>query len=410
MNFRNYKAGQILFHEGDRSRHIYRLVSGRMVVARHSSEGCDIIGNLNPGEFIGEMGVLVSSRRSGTARFIEDSVVEEFDRRTFLKLIAADPGLSTRLLHTLSLRTRAQVEVLRRLPETNITGKKGSRIPTWLLRLMDRLHEQIRLRLKSVPLSRRSRTLLAGTSLPERVFPKGTPIFEEGDASKNVLWIQSGRIRVSKRLEGTDAVRDAGFVGANEFLGEMGVLESLPRSASAIAATDVVARELSPCEFIGLMHASPSAYYTVIDSLCERARRLRRTARREGISLGASTSGAADSDNLFDVVRSIDGVAQLAERRLIDEAARMRRFFHLQIDRGRYVADTYQRYLKGEVSREEMERANSYLRDYVKMAGIGTLLILPGSPLTIPLVAKIGKALGVDIFPAEEENLHENAS
>jgi hypothetical protein len=50
-----------------------------------------------------------------------------------------------------------------------------------------------------------------------------------------------------------------------------------------------------------------------------------------------------------------------------------------------------------------MDRANLYFRDYLKMAGLSTLFILPGAPLSIPLAVKLGKAMGVDIFPAEGE-------
>jgi len=48
------------------------------------------------------------------------------------------------------------------------------------------------------------------------------------------------------------------------------------------------------------------------------------------------------------------------------------------------MAATYHDYLRGTATREEMERANAVLRDYLKIAGVGTLLILPGAPLTIP--------------------------
>jgi len=37
------------------------------------------------------------------------------------------------------------------------------------------------------------------------------------------------------------------------------------------------------------------------------------------------------------------------------------------------------------------------------MAGVGTLFLLPGGIITVPLAAKIGKALGVDIFPTATE-------
>jgi hypothetical protein len=132
----------------------------------------------------------------------------------------------------------------------------------------------------------------------------------------------------------------------------------------------------------------------VIDALCERARR---THRRSA----AAWDGRAG--NLLDALRSVDSMAQLAEQRVVDEAQRVRAYFAAQWGRGKIMTATYQNYLRGKATREEMERANAVLRDYLKIAGIGTLLILPGAPVTIPLVAKLGKALGVDIFPSDVE-------
>ena len=99
----------------------------------------------------------------------------------------------------------------------------------------------------------------------------------------------------------------------------------------------------------------------------------------------------------------MDSLAQLAEHRLVDEARRVRAYVTVQWDRGKIMTATYRNYLRGTATGEEMERANAVLRDYFKISGIGTLLILPGAPLTIPLVAKLGKALGVDIFPSDVE-------
>jgi hypothetical protein len=96
-------------------------------------------------------------------------------------------------------------------------------------------------------------------------------------------------------------------------------------------------------------------------------------------------------------------VAQLAQQRLVDETLKVRRFFHVQLENGKYIKNVYQKSLRREASKEELERANAYFRDYLKMAGIGTLLILPGAPLTIPLAVKIGRAMGVDILPEAAE-------
>jgi hypothetical protein len=147
---------------------------------------------------------------------------------------------------------------------------------------------------------------------------------------------------------------------------------------------------MSPENFTTLLRRSPSAVLTVIDALCERARRTR--------TLAAAWDG---SGNLLDALRSVDSVAQLAQYRLADEAWRVRAYVTAQWDRGKIMSATYQRYLRGTATAEEMEHANTVLRDYLKIAGLGTLLILPGAPITIPLAVKLGKALGVNILPSE---------
>ena len=93
-------------------------------------------------------------------------------------------------------------------------------------------------------------------------------------------------------------------------------------------------------------------------------------------------------------------MAQLAQQRVVDEALRARAYFSTQLGRGKVMTATYQNYLRGTATREEIEQANAVLRDYLKIAGIGTLLVLPGAPITIPLVVKLGKAVGVDILPS----------
>jgi hypothetical protein len=102
----------------------------------------------------------------------------------------------------------------------------------------------------------------------------------------------------------------------------------------------------------------------------------------------------------MDALRTVDSMAQLAQHRLVDEAHRARDYFAAQLGRGKTMTATYQNYLKGKATREEMEQANAVLRDYLKIAGIGTLLILPGAPVTIPLAVKLGKVVGVDILPS----------
>jgi len=61
---------------------------------------------------------------------------------------------------------------------------------------------------------------------------------------------------------------------------------------------------------------------------------------------------------------------------------------------------TYHRYTKRQATPEEMKLANAQFLDVLKGLGLGVFAVLPFSPITIPLVIKIGKLVGVDILPS----------
>ncbi len=64
------------------------------------------------------------------------------------------------------------------------------------------------------------------------------------------------------------------------------------------------------------------------------------------------------------------------------------------------MLSTYRRYTKGKTSPEEMKIANQQFLDVLKGLGLGVFAVLPFSPITIPIVIKVGKWVGVDILPS----------
>jgi len=78
----------------------------------------------------------------------------------------------------------------------------------------------------------------------EKQFAVGETLFREGDPSDRAFRIISGRIAIMKERSGGPLV--LGRVREGEFLGEMGVVEEQPRSATARAETLVVERRIQP--------------------------------------------------------------------------------------------------------------------------------------------------------------------
>ncbi|BAJ03056.1 hypothetical protein [Shewanella violacea] len=66
---------------------------------------------------------------------------------------------------------------------------------------------------------------------------------------------------------------------------------------------------------------------------------------------------------------------------------------------------TYKRYTKKQASREELAEANKQFGDLLKGLGLGVFAVLPFAPITIPLVVKLGKIVGVDVLPSSFNNL-----
>lgn len=63
------------------------------------------------------------------------------------------------------------------------------------------------------------------------------------------------------------------------------------------------------------------------------------------------------------------------------------------------MVDIYRKYIQGTASKEEIREANIQFQDLVKNLGLGLLIILPFSPITLPIIIKLSRRLGIDIFP-----------
>ncbi len=84
--------------------------------------------------------------------------------------------------------------------------------------------------------------LLAERGRPKR-FAAGDPIMRQGDASDALHVITKGRVRVERSQAGETSLILA-ELGAGDVIGEMGLLDSAPRSATVTALEDTETLEI----------------------------------------------------------------------------------------------------------------------------------------------------------------------
>lgn len=60
----------------------------------------------------------------------------------------------------------------------------------------------------------------------------------------------------------------------------------------------------------------------------------------------------------------------------------------------------YQDFVMGNASKADLKVANQQLGDVLRAAGLGVFAILPFAPITIPLIVKLGRKLGIEVMPS----------
>ncbi len=112
--------------------------------------------------------------------------------------------------------------------------------------------------------------ILAGAGAAVREFRAGDVIFKQGDAAHEFFVVQSGEveIRLGNRLLET--------LPEYSIFGEMALIDASPRSATAVAKTDVKLVAVSEKQFLFLISNTPHFALNVMRIM---ARRLRATTQ-----------------------------------------------------------------------------------------------------------------------------------
>ena len=63
------------------------------------------------------------------------------------------------------------------------------------------------------------------------------------------------------------------------------------------------------------------------------------------------------------------------------------------------MLDIYIKYAEGSASEEELDKANEQLKEILKSLGLGILIVLPFSPITLPYIFSKAKELNIDLIP-----------
>jgi CRP-like cAMP-binding protein len=106
----------------------------------------------------------------------------------------------------------------------------------------------------------------------EEWYPQNTVIFRQGEEGNVMLVIVAGTLKIVRSVNGSEQV--LAQRGPGDFVGEMAVIESAPRSATLVTLDEVRVLSIEAGTFKGILHERPEVSFAVLRSLSRRLREM----------------------------------------------------------------------------------------------------------------------------------------
>ncbi len=145
---RRFAAGEVIFDEGQPGEALFVIQAGQVELVRGGPDGARVVARHGPGEFFGEIALLLGQPRTSRAMALTDARLLQLDRATFEEMCVGRPEIALRVIQRLAERA---IELEQRLSALGIDdllrpvvrvllrgaspGEKSARIETTLRKL-----------------------------------------------------------------------------------------------------------------------------------------------------------------------------------------------------------------------------------------------------------------------------------
>lgn len=231
---RKYPMDTIIFNEGDPSDSFHFIQSGRALITRKSTNGSEEFLNiLKEGQCFGEIGIIQNINRTATVKALGEVELLEIDNPTFRELSENNPSFMKLVKRIGIQRLLRHISLFKDLDEDS---------------------------LKSVQ-----------DIIVEASFHPGKIIFEEGDMPDALYIILTGEVKIYKKNQFGKNL-DVSRIGNGDFFGEQGLIDSMPRSASAMTTEETRFLLIHTSQFRELLKKHAMISFNILKVLSQRIR------------------------------------------------------------------------------------------------------------------------------------------
>lgn len=291
LTFVNYRKNSYIVVEGKQNSDRFFIIrQGKVQISKEvevvEEEGGNILG---PGDFFGVVSTMSSHSHIETAKALTDVTLISVAKDQYGQLIEKNTPVAMKIILQFSKRMRYLDEALTRLTLNNTADNDPSHLfkvgeyyakqnqynqayfayhkyITYCPNGQNAVYARERM-MKIAPYA-------AVVKLQHRpdefnqTYPKDSMIFSEGEPGEELYIIQKGSVKITKIVDNNEVL--LAVLKPGDIFGEMALLESKPRVASAIAYEDCVVLAVNRANFERMVGNQPQIIARLTQLLAER--------------------------------------------------------------------------------------------------------------------------------------------
>lgn len=289
LQFVNFRRGSYITVEGRPQNNIFYIIQcGNVSVHREDSLPNQKEEVLGPGDFIGVISCMSNHSQIDTVIALTDVVCISVRREQYPELIEKNTPVAMKIIRTFANRMRLLNDTLVLATLNNSASQTSEQIYR-VAAYYDKMNKpsiavfayyqyiKANPRGLNVLIAKNRFNALRPKSHAVyfesnqdllRKYPKDTMIMAEQQTGADMFIIQSGRVRISKVVDGSEVT--LAILKKGDMFGEMSLLENKPRSACAIAEEECSLMTVNRSNFNQMVQTQPQLIARLTTTLAER--------------------------------------------------------------------------------------------------------------------------------------------
>ncbi|MDR0496727.1 MAG: Crp/Fnr family transcriptional regulator [Treponema sp.] len=291
LAFVSFKKDSYIVVEGKQNADRFFIIhQGKVLISKMVEVVEEEGGNtLGPGDFFGVVSSMSSHSHIETARALTDIVLISVQKEQYGELIQKNTPVAMKIILQFSKRLRYLDGALSRLTLKNTAEEDPSHlfhVAEYYLRQSryDQAYYSYTKYIKYCPLGENVKTarekmqkiamyvknskIEFGPTEFNRVYPKNSMLFAEGEPGDELFIIQKGSVTIAKVVDDNEVLLAVLKVG--DIFGEMALLEAKPRAASAVAYEECQVLAVNRANFEQMIKSQPQLIAKLTTLLAER--------------------------------------------------------------------------------------------------------------------------------------------